>query len=438
MQKGLRMPSRRDLLQTLIALGPMAVMATPAMRSVASTLAASPIPPGAAASDEDFWTTVQQAFAVDRTIVNLNNGGVSPSPRTVQDTLRRLTEQANQMPAYELWRRQEPQVETVREGLASMFGVDTEEIAITRNASESLETLQLGLPLRSGDEVVTTTQDYPRMLTTWDQRARRDGIVVRKVRFDVPVRDVRTIVAAIEAALTPKTKVIHVSHVVFLTGQIMPVREICRLARERGIWCIVDGAHSFAHFPFRQQDLECDFFGTSLHKWLTGPIGTGMLYVKKERIPDVWPLMAAPKESDGNIRKFEEIGTHSAAVHNALGEALAFNRALGLERKATRFRYLHRLWTDRLKRHEAARFLTDIDDDRNQCGLRLVHIEGTDPVKLSGWLLDKRRIFTVAIVHDEFKGLRVAPNVYTTPDEIERFADAMEEVVQGKVSEVKA
>jgi len=320
MQKGLRMPSRRDLLQTLIALGPMAVMATPAMRSVASTLAASPIPPGAAASDEDFWTTVQQAFAVDRTIVNLNNGGVSPSPRTVQDTLRRLTEQANQMPAYELWRRQEPQVETVREGLASMFGVDTEEIAITRNASESLETLQLGLPLRSGDEVVTTTQDYPRMLTTWDQRARRDGIVVRKVRFDVPVRDVRTIVAAIEAALTPKTKVIHVSHVVFLTGQIMPVREICRLARERGIWCIVDGAHSFAHFPFRQQDLECDFFGTSLHKWLTGPIGTGMLYVKKERIPDVWPLMAAPKESDGNIRKFEEIGTHSAAVHNALGE----------------------------------------------------------------------------------------------------------------------
>lgn len=432
------MTSRRSVLRSIAALGPAAVFGTHALSAVTQWMptALPGLSAADAARDEDFWLTVQQAFAVDRTMVNLNNGGVSPSPRTVQDAMRRYTEQANGIPAYELWHHQEPKVETVRDGLASIFSVGSEEVAVTRNASESLQSLQMGLPMERGDEVVTTTQDYPRMLTAWDQRVRRDGIVVKKVKFPVPLMNSQDAVDAIAAAITPRTKVIHISHVVFLTGQIMPVRAICRLAKERGVLCFVDGAHSFAHFPFTQKDLECEFFGTSLHKWFVGPIGTGMLYVKKERIPSIWPLMAAPKEQDANIRKFEEIGTHPAAIHNALIESVTFHRALGVERKAARLRYLNSIWTDRLESVDSVRFLTNIKDDANQCGLRLVHIEGTDPGKLSAYLLDKHRIFTVAIVHDEFKGLRIAPSVYTTTSEIERFADAMVLVASGQVKDL--
>ena len=334
------MTSRRNVLRSIAAFGPTALFGTQALHAVTQWLptAVPNLSALDAARDEDFWLTVQQAFFVDRTIINLNNGGVSPSPRSVQDAYRRYTEQANSIPAYEMWRHQEPQVESVREGLASIFHVSSEEIAITRNASESLETLQLGLPMERGDEVVTTTQDYPRMLTTWEQRARREGIVIKKVKYPVPLMNPKDVVDAIAEAITSRTKVIHISHVVFLTGQIMPVREICRLAKSRGIPCIVDGAHSFAHFPFTQQDLECDFFGTALHKWFVGPIGTGMLYVKKDMISSVWPLMGAPKEMDANIRKFEEIGTHPAAVHNALIESISFHKALGIERKAARLR----------------------------------------------------------------------------------------------------
>lgn len=425
------MTTRRDLLQAILSIGPVGVLSSTSVRAVSQWLHTQPPDRSAAevAADEDFWRTVQEAFAVDRTVVNLNNGGVSPSPRTVQDALRRWTEETNRLPARVLWAELEPKIETVRTGLASLFGVAADEVAVTRNASESLQSLQFGMDLQRGDEVVTTSLDYPRMLTTWDQRVRRDGIVVRKVAIDVPVRRSSDVVQAIEAAITSRTKVIHVSHVVFLTGQIMPVGEICRMARRRGIPCIVDGAHSFAQFPCTRDELDCDFFGTSLHKWLCGPIGTGMLYVRKDRIKDIWPLMAAPKEMDENIRKFEEIGTHPAAIHNALAEAIDFNVALGLDRKAARFRYLHRLWIDRLRRFEQVRFMTDVDDPSNQCALVLVHVDGTDPGKIVTWLYDKHRIFTVAIVHDTFKGLRIGPSVYTTRRDMERFAEAMEYVV---------
>lgn len=432
------MTTRRDILQAILSIGPVGVLSSTSVRAVSSWLHTQPLDRSAAevAADEDFWRTVQEAFAVDRTVVNLNNGGVSPSPRMVQDALRRWTEETNRLPARVLWSELEPRIETIRSGLATMFGVSADEVAVTRNASESLQSVQFGLDLRAGDEVVTTSLDYPRMLTTWDQRVRRDGIVLRKVKIDVPVQRSADVVRAIEAAITDRTKVIHVSHVVFLTGQIMPIAEICAMARRRGITCIVDGAHSFAQFPFTRDELGCDIFGTSLHKWLCGPIGTGMLYVQQDRIKDIWPLMAAPKEMDENIRKFEEIGTHPAAIHNALAEAIDFNVALGLDRKAARFRHLHRIWIDRLRTYDRVTFMTNIDDPANQCALVLVHVDGTDPGKVATWLYDKHRIFTVTIVHDDFKGLRIGPSIYTTRRDMERFADAMERVAQGKVPEV--
>lgn len=433
--------NRRNILSSLIAGGAFTSLAfgkTQLHESIEG-LTNMQDPPDAdnAARNEDYWYIIQQAFAVDRSIVNLNNGGVSPSPRVVQDALRRLTEEANLLPAYNMWQIQEPQIEIVREGLASMFGVDKEEIAITRNASESLQTAQFGVPLQPGDEVVITTQDYPRMLNTWDQRARREGIVIKKVKIDVPITDPGAVVRAYENAITNKTRLLHCSQVVFLTGQIMPVKEICDLARKRNLISIIDGAHAFGQFPIKQPDIGCDIYATSLHKWLCGPIGTGMLYVKKDMIPNVWPLMAAPKEMDANIRKYEEIGTHPAAIHNAIHDAITFNKAIGLDRKAARYRYLHSLWINDVKGLPNVRFLTDITKPLNQCALVNVHIDGVDHGKLSEWLLKKHKIFTVAITHDEFNGLRVTPNVYTTVKEVETFRNAMLEAIKGNISEIR-
>lgn len=433
--------NRRNILSTLVTGGALTSLAFGNRRLSESIDALSagdvPVTPDTDALDEDFWITVQQAFDVDRITINLNNGGVSPSPRMVQDALRRYTEEANRLPAYVMWQVQEPRIETVRESLAEMFGADREEIAITRNASESLLTAQFGIPLKAGDEVVISTQDYPRMLTAWDQRARRDGIVVKKVKIDVPIADPSAVVEAYKNAITNKTKVLHCSHVVFLTGQIMPVKEICDLARRNNLISIIDGAHAFAQFPFMHSDVGCDVYATSLHKWLCGPIGTGMLYVRKDLIPDLWPLMAAPKEMDANIRKYEEIGTHPAAVHNALIDAIAFNKAVVLERKAARFRYMHSLWIDDVKGLSNVKFLTDVTKPPNQCAMVNVHIDGIDHSKLSEWLLKEHKIFTVAIVHEEFNGLRVTPNVYTTVKEIQSFRDALLEAINGNISEIR-
>src|SRR5215212_9803046 len=235
-----------------------------------------------AARDEGFWFDIQQSFSVTRGIVNLNNGGVSPSPRIVTEALVRYLWQQEDATAYTMWEILEPQSETIRTGLADLFGCDREEVAITRNTSDSLEAILFGLDLKPGDEVLTTTQDYPRMLTTLRQRERRDGIVLKLVRIPVPAKDPSEITAAYEKGITNRTKLILVSHQVNITGQITPVKAICELARKRGAETIVDGAHSFAQFQFKRDDLNCDYFGTSLHKWLHAPKGTGMLYVKKE------------------------------------------------------------------------------------------------------------------------------------------------------------
>jgi isopenicillin-N epimerase len=388
--------------------------------------------------DELFWSQIQSAFDLDRTIVNFNNGGCSPSPDSVHRAFKRDLDYSNQGPSYYMWRDLEPNIEGVREQIARNFGCDKEEIAITRNASESLLIVQLGLDLKPGDEILTSIYDYPRMLTTWDQRARRDKIVVNKVKYPVPLMDPKEYIKIIEEAITPKTKAILTSHVVFLTGQILPIKEIAAIAHSKGIPFICDGAHSFSHFPFKLKDLDCDFFGTSLHKWTYAPIGTGFLYVNKDLIPKVWPMMAAPESMDNNIRKFEEIGTHPAANHNAIAEALAFNEGLGLERKAARLRYLHKRWINRLRKYANVKFMTNIDDENQWCGIVTVNVEGADIGKLSNYLMNEHKIFQIAITTDYFRGLRISPNVYTRLSEIDRFADAMTLVAEGKVKEVLA
>ncbi|MBI2071570.1 MAG: aminotransferase class V-fold PLP-dependent enzyme [Gemmatimonadetes bacterium] len=381
------------------------------------------------AADEDYWFEIQQAFTVDRSIVNLNNGGVSPSPRIVQDAMRRYLEYSNQAPVYTMWQVLEPQIESVRRRLAAAFGCDAEEMAITRNASEALEICQLGLDLKPGDEVLTTDHDYPRMLTTWEQRVRRDGIVLKKVPFPAPPPSLDYLVDLFAKGITPKTRVIHFCHITNLSGQIFPVKEICQLARSRGIEAIVDGAHAFAHFPFQRDDLACDYYGTSLHKWLLAPHGTGFLYVRQAQIDKLWPMMAAPAEMNGNIRKFEEIGTHPAANHNAIAEALTFHQGIGAERKAARLRYLRDRWMKRLDGQPRVKLHTSYDPAQS-CGLANVEIEGLEPAKIAGHLWEKKRIIVTAIGHPACNGLRITPNVYTTLDEVDTFVAAMEGIIR--------
>ena len=382
-----------------------------------------------AAADEDYWATIQQAFSVTRGIINLNNGGVSPSPRIVTEAFVRYTWQQEDATAYTMWQILEPQSETIRTGLAEIFGCDPEEIAITRNASESLEILLMGMDFKSGDEILTTTQDYPRMLTTLRQREMREGLKLNLIKIPIAPKNVDEIAAAFERAVTPKTKLILISHQINLTGQINPVKKVCELARARGIETIVDGAHSFAQFEFKRDDLGCDYFGTSLHKWIYAPKGTGMLYVRKEKIPHVWALMASEDRNKNDIRKYEEIGTHSAAMRLAIGEAILFHNAIGAKRKEERLRYLSRYWMNRIKDIPKVGFNTSFEP-RQSCAIANFKIDGVDPVQLGGYLMSKHHIFTTPIVHDEFTGIRITPNVYTTLWELDRFADIVEQVAK--------
>lgn len=397
-------------------------------------LAAATIPAiGALAHEmeqaDDFWAYIQQSFSGGRGIINLNNGGVSPSPRIVTEAYTRYTWQQEDTTAYTMWQILEPQSERIRTELAAMFGCDREEIAITRNASESLEICLFGLDLKRGDEVLTSTQDYPRMITTLRQRERREGIVLRQIVLPLVPKDPMEIVRAFEAGITPRTKVMLVSHVVNITGQIVPLRALCDLGRARGIEVIVDGAHSFAHFPFTRDEIGCDYFATSLHKWLFAPKGTGMLYVRRDKIAKLWPLMAAEEKQAGDIRKFEEIGTHPAAPRLAIGEAILFHRGIGAERKADRLRWLARYWQNRLRTLERVRLHTPLDD-RQSCAVGTVEIVGVEPGALQQHLFNNHRIFTTPIVHPEFKGIRVTPSVYTTIEELDRFCEVMATVAK--------
>src|SRR6476661_643142 len=412
----------------------LAALAVPAIGALmkeveGATRSVAHLTPEQVAMDEDYWSVIQNAFTVTRGIVNLNNGGVSPSPRIVTEALVRYIWQQEDATAYTMWQLLEPQSETIRTGLAEMFGCDREEIAITRNASESLEILLMGMDFKPGDEILTTTQDYPRMLTTLHQRERREGLVLKMVKIPIPPKHLSEITAAFEKGITSRTKLILVSHQVNITGQITPVKQICELARAKGIETIVDGAHSYAQFDFQQQDLGCDYFGTSLHKWLYAPKGSGLLYVKRDKIEKLWPLMAAETKQAGDIRKFEEIGTHSAAPRLAIGEALLFHNGIGGKRKEARLRYLSRYWMNRLKDVPQIRFNTSFDPSQS-CAIANVHIDGTNPEAVTKYLFDKHHIFAVPIMHDEFQGIRITPNVYTTLGELDRFCEQMEQIAR--------
>jgi selenocysteine lyase/cysteine desulfurase len=379
------------------------------------------------ADDDALWAWVREQFLLPEKLVNLNNGGVSPSPLCVQKALFEYYAFSNHGPSYYMWRELDKKREPLREKLAALAGCEPGEIAINRNATEALNTIIFGLDFKKGDEVVTALQDYPNMINAWAQREQRDGLVVKKIDLHLPEENAETLVNEYVQAFTPKTKLVYITHVINWTGQIMPVRRIADEAHKRGIEVLVDGAHSFAHLPYKIPDLGADYFGTSLHKWLLAPLGTGMMYIKKEKISKVWPLLGNNEPAGNNIHKFESLGTRSFATEMAIAEAIHFYEQLGMEKKWERLQFLRQYWVNQVKDNPNIQFNSSINPGHINaiCNVKLRNMT---TAQLDSKLFEKYQIHTVGIKWPGVDGIRVTPNIYTSTADLDRFVTALTEL----------
>lgn len=385
--------------------------------------------PEQSAQDEDLWARIQQAYTTSPNIINLNNGGVSPQPKVVQEAANRYYAYANEAPSYFMWRILDQGREPLRAKLADLGGCSPDELAINRNTTEAVNTVIFGLNLKAGDEVVLTKYDYPNMINAWKQRERRDGIVLKWLDFDIPMESDEEVIAKFRGAITPRTRVFHITHMINWTGHIMPAKALCQLARENNIDSLVDGAHTFGHLSFNIPDLGCDYFGTSLHKWLCAPFGTGMLYIRKAKIKDVWPLLASPENQEDNIRKFENIGTRSFAIEQAIGSAINFHTAIGSKRKEARLNYLKNYWVDKIKDLDKVHLYTSTKSDLSRA-LFNFGIEGMDAGPAHNVLFRDYKIHTSPIKWEKVNGPRVTPHVYTTLYDLDRLVEGIEKMAK--------
>jgi selenocysteine lyase/cysteine desulfurase len=376
------------------------------------------------AEEEDFWYYIQQSFTVSPTIINFNNGGVSPAPKTVQDAMKRYYDYSNEAPSYFMWRILDQGRESLRSSLAAVAGCSAEEIAINRNTSEGLETVIFGLPLQKGDEVVASKQDYPNMVNAWKQRELRDGIKVNWINLELPSEDETYLVQQYVKAFTPKTRLVHLTQIINWNGQVIPVRKIADVAKARGIEVLVDGAHSFAQLNFKIADLNADYFATSLHKWLYAPIGSGLLYVKKDKIKALYPLFASDNPLKDDIRKFEHLGTRPFFIEQAIGKALEFHDLLGAERKEKRLHYLKNYWVEKIKDLPKVKLHTPLKQEWSSA-IALVSVEGKSPAELDNYLFSKYRIHTSTTNWENIHGVRITPNVYTTTKNLDMLVDGI-------------
>ncbi|MGB8191947.1 MAG: aminotransferase class V-fold PLP-dependent enzyme [Chitinophagaceae bacterium] len=418
---------RRRFLQKLGALSASAFLTSPAWsRNLQSALnEAAGTDPRQLADDEDFWYFVQQSYTVTSQLINLNNGGVAPSPKPVQEAMKRFHDYSNEAPSYYMWRVLDLGREPLRKNLAKLAGSSPEEIAIHRNASEALETVIFGLNLQRGDEVVLAKQDYPNMINAWKQREMRDGIKLVWINLQLPSEDNNYMANEYIKAFTPRTKVVHLTHVINWNGQIIPVKQVADVAHSRGIEVLVDGAHSFAQFEFKIPDLGADYFGTSLHKWLSACIGSGLLYVKKDKIKNLYPLFASSDPVSDNIRKFEALGTRPFFIEQAINKAIDFYDMIGGKRKEERLLYLKNYWMSRVKDIPKVKLGTSMKPGFG-CGVGLVSIEGKKPSELDSYLMDNYKVHAVAIEWENIKGLRITPNVYTTTKNLDVLVEGIE------------
>jgi selenocysteine lyase/cysteine desulfurase len=385
------------------------------------------IPVSSIVTDESYWAQIRQMYTVSSNIINLNNGGVSPQPRVVQEAVERYNRLSNETPSYYMWRILDKGRDALRRNLADLAGCSYEEIAINRNSSEALETVIFGLPLKKGDEVILSYQDYPNMIHAWKQREIRDGIVLKWLDFKFPIEDDDCSVSKFKEQISEKTKLVHITHMINWMGQIMPVKKIAKVSHELGAEVLVDGAHTFAHLDFSIDDLDCDYFGTSLHKWLCAPFGTGLLYVKKDRISKLYPLLASPDPLSDDITKFEHLGTRSFAIEQAIGQAILFHQMIGIEKKQKRLQYLKNYWAEKAKTIEGFSIGTSLKPEYG-CAIGLLQHETIPPGKISQYLFNKFGIHTTSIVFSNISGVRITPNVYTQLSELDRLVEALKKM----------
>ncbi|MCF8465171.1 MAG: aminotransferase class V-fold PLP-dependent enzyme [Flavobacteriales bacterium] len=381
------------------------------------------------ATDEAFWAEVRNQYVLDKKVVNLNNGALGPQPIGVQQAHIKMYEQSNKAPSYFMWGEVDGKREPLRAELAVLVGCDIEELAINRNTTEGLNTVIFGLNLKAGDEVIVSDFDYPFMLNAWRQRQMRDGIIVKEVKLPLPIEDVNLAVELYRKAITPKTKVVHLTHIINWTGQIMPVKEITEMAKGFGCEVVVDAAHSLAHIPLSFQDIGCDYMATSLHKWLGAPFGTGAMIVKKEKIASVWPLLSAWEPQSADIRKFELLGTRSFPAEMAALDAIAFHQNIGLEKVNQRLLYLKMYWAERVAQLPRVTLHTSLKPEFSGA-MATCSINGMSSTQLADTLFEAHGLHVGIIDWNGLNAVRVSPHIYTSLSELDRLVNALAQLAK--------
>lgn len=375
------------------------------------------------AQDEDFWYTVQQSYRLSPDFINLDHGFYSPTPHVVTQALFEKMQEVNSLTSFYMRKKDEEAQYEIRSKMADFTKVPVEELLIMRSTTEALETVILGLDIKTDEEILLATTEYPNFTAAWDMKAKRFGVNQKK--FVLPLLQGNdAIIEAYKKNIGPKTKYILISHCINMNGQILPVKQVTELAHQHGIEVICDASHSFIQIDYKISDLDAEYFGTSLHKWLSAPVGTGMLQIKKDKIKKIWPLFGDYKHPDDNIRKFERIGTYPAAIYLSIASALQFHNAIGTKRKEARLRYLKNYWVNKIIDIPSIKFLTPLNAEQS-CAITTFYVQGKDPQHTADYLFEKYKIFTVAYDRAGIKGVRVTPNVSNTLGDLDKLVEAL-------------
>lgn len=378
------------------------------------------------ARDEAYWEVIQRAYTQDASFINIESGYFSPAADVVLNAQIDRLRELNRIPSFYMRRRMATERRNLKESFGRFAGLSPDEFVIARNTTEALNTIIHGMPLERGEEVLYNSREYPSMQEALEQRAMRYGTVNRVIEIPWLPSSQNEIVRAYEAALTTRTRYILVSHMIFLTGQVLPVREICDMAHARGVEVIVDGAHSFAHLNQSIADLNCDYYAASLHKWLGAPLGTGLMYIRGEHIRKVWPLHGDRQAQGDHISKFEHIGTHPQGTDQTILDACRFHDAIGAARKEARLRYLKSYWVEQVIDVPGVTINTPLGDDQS-CAIANVLVAGRTPGELVDALWDRYRIFTVGVE----QGARIAPNLFNRLGDLDLLARGIRELAAG-------
>ncbi len=382
------------------------------------------VPATILAKDDAFWESIRNQYLLKPDYINLENGYYNFLPQPILEKYIEHIKEVNYQGSYYMRTVQWDNKNKAAAKLAALAGCSAEELIITRNTTESLDLAIAGQNWNAGDEAIMAEQDYGAMLDMFVQVKDRYGVVNKIISVPNHPKDDEEIVDLYRKAITPKTKVILVSHMINISGQIIPIRKICDMAHEHGVQVMVDGAHAFAHIQYRIDDLHCDYYAASLHKWLSVPLGAGILYVNKTRIENVWPLMGDGEKQKNKIRRLNHVGTHPVHTDLTINDSIDYYEMVGHERKEARLRYLQLYWSDKVRNIPKIIVNTPADPSRS-CGIANVGIEGITPADLAQRLLKEHKIYTVAIDYANIRGCRITPNLYTTTQELDQFVKAL-------------